>query len=489
MTTDCPRQLTLWDLGPQQVTLDFQGGTLVSDAGLLALRALDKELGVLAGLAERLPDPRAQKYVTHSREAILTQQVYQILADYPDGNDAQLLRHNPLFQTLADVHPDPQRPLASGSTLNRFQHAFTRRQADLPLEERTVLGEVDAAQSQRLKILNDYLPALFIRTRRQVPTRITIDLDASDDPTHGQQVLTGFHGYFDQHQYFPLFAFDGDTGFPLAAWLRPGTVHASCGAVDTLRTIVDHLRAAWPHVAIEVRGDNGLAVPEMYDYCEQAGLSYAFGYASNAILQARTDGWMADLQTYYHWYQHREPHVQRFESIDDYQAGTWSQPRRIVVKVEINRHGTNRRFVVTNRTESPQALYQDFYVQRGNVPERPIGELKNGLHADRLSLHRFRANALKLLEHTLAYALVVLHREATAALPEVARAEVGTLRTRLWKVAAVVQTSVRRIWFHCSASWPYEALWYQVQAALTQFVVDVREARTVVPGAAPSLLL
>jgi hypothetical protein len=281
MATDCSHQLTLWNLGPQQVTVDFQGGTLVTDAGLLALRALDKELGVLAGLAARLPDPRAQKYVTHTREAILTQQVYQILADYPDANDAQHLRRDPLFQAVADVPPTPAQPLASGSTMNRFQHAFTRRQAERPPEERAVLREVDAAQSQRLKVLNDYLPELFIRTRRQVPTLLTIDLDASDDPTHGQQVLTGFHGYFDQHQYFPLFAFDGATGFPLAAWLRPGTVHASCGAVDTLRTIVQHLRAAWPHVTIAVRGDNGLAVPEMYEYCEQEGLLYAFGFAAN----------------------------------------------------------------------------------------------------------------------------------------------------------------------------------------------------------------
>jgi hypothetical protein len=205
------------------------------------------------------------------------------------------------------------------------------------------------------------------------------------------------------------------------------------------------------------------------------------------VLKERTAGRLADLETYYTWYSHREPHVQHFEALEDYQAGTWPRPRRIVVKLEINRHGTNRRFVVTNRAESPRAIYQDFYVQRGNVPERPIGELKNGLHADRLSLHRFRANALKLLEHVLAYALVVLHREATAAVPEVARAEVSTLRSRLWKVAAVVRVSVRRIWFHCCGTWPYQELWRQVQEALTQFVAEVRQARTSVPTPAPGV--
>jgi Transposase DDE domain group 1 len=483
MMTGCAEQLTFWQLGQQQVTVDFEGGDLVVDAGLLAIRALDKELGVLSELACRLPDPRAQKFVTHLCEALLTQQVYQILADYPDCNDAQRLREDPLFQTLADVSPSDDQPLASGSTLARFHQAYTRRQAERPVEEREVLGEIDAALSQRLKILNDYLPELFIRTRRQVPLSVVIDLDASDDPTHGQQVLTGFHGYFDQHQYFPLFAFDGDTGFPLAAWLRPGTVHASCGAVGTLRTIVEKLRAAWPNVLILIRGDNGLAVPAMYEYCEREGLLYAFGYATNDVLVERSDPWLADLETYYSWYQHREPHVQRFEVINDYQAGSWLQPRRILVKLEINRLGTNRRFVVTNMSGNPQGLYHGFYVQRGNVPEHPIGELKNGLHADRLSFHRFRANSMKLLEHTLAYALVVLHREATAALPEVATAQVATLRSRLWKVAAVVQTSVRRIWFHFSATWPYRELWLQVQQALSQFAEAVRASRPVLPDA------
>jgi Transposase DDE domain group 1 len=216
-------------------------------------------------------------------------------------------------------------------------------------------------------------------------------------------------------------------------------------------------------------------------------LLYALGFANNEVLKARTAGWLSDLETYYHWYRHREPHVQHFEVLEDYQAASWSRPRRIVVKLEINRCGTNRRFVVTNLSGHPQGIYHGFYVQRGDVPEKPIGELKNGLNADRLSFHRFRANSLKLLEHTLAYALVVLHREATAAIPEVARAEVNTLRLRLWKVAAVVQTSVRRIWFHFSATWPYRELWQRVQQALQQFVAQVREARRVLPGVAEAL--
>jgi Transposase DDE domain group 1 len=481
MTTECSQQLTFWQMGRQEVVVDFAGGQVVTDPGLLPIRLLDKELGVLSEIAARLPDPRSQKLVIHTRAAILTQDVYQILAGYPDGNDAQALRQDALFQTLVGVSPAADKALASGSTLNRFHHAYTRRQAELPVEERPVLQEIDTAQTRRLKILNDYLPELFIRTRRTPPAYVILDIDPSDDPTHGQQILSSFHGYFDQYQYFPLFVFDGQTGFPLAAWLRPGTVHASCGAVETLRPIVQALRAAWPDVTILVRGDNGMAVPDLYEYCEAEGLLYAFGYATNEVLKARTDPLLADLEQYYHWYGYREPAVQRFEVIEDYQAGSWSRPRRIIAKIEINRHGSNRRYVVTNMSGDARGIYHGFYVQRGDVPEKPIGELKNGLHMDRLSFHRFRANSLKLLEHTLAYALVVLHREAVADIPEVAKAEVSTLRQRLWKVGAVVVTSVRRVWFHFSATWPHRDLFVRVYQAVQRFVASLRPASSVLP--------
>jgi len=479
MPTDCSQQFTFWSIGKQEVTARFDGGRVVSDAGLLSIREMDKKLRILAGLAERLPDPRSQKFITYSCADLLSQRVYQILAGYADCNDAQALRSDPLFQTLLDVSPDDDQPLASGSTLNRFHYAYTRRQADMPPEERSVLLEQQAALNQRLHIMNDYLVDLFMRTRRQRPSYVILDVDATDDPTHGQQVLSFFHGYYDQYQYFPLLVFDGATRFPLAAWLRPGTVHASCGAVQVLAEVVRHLRQAWPDVLILVRGDNGSAVPEMYEFCEREGLLYAFGYATNNVLKERTETWLSDLQTFSYWYGRGQESVQRFEVIEDYQADSWSQPRRIVVKLEVNRQGTNRRYVVSNMSGHPQGIYQGFYVQRGDVPERPIGELKNGLQAERLSAHRFRSNAFRLLEHVMAQALVVLYREAAASLPEVARAEVSTLRQKLWKVAAIVQTSVRRIWFHFSETWPYQNLWVRVHQAVMQFVEQLQRGAAV----------
>src|SRR5262249_38972486 len=152
-----------------------------------------------------------------------------------------------------------------------------------------------------------------------------------------------YHGYFEQHQYFPLFVFDGNSGMPLAAWLRPGTVHASCGAVDVLAGLVQRLRAAWPGVVIRLRADNGFGVAAVYDFCEREGLPYAIGYASNPVLQRATARALDDVERYYACYGDRDPFVQRFEEVRDYQAASWPQPRRIVAKVERTPQGSQRR--------------------------------------------------------------------------------------------------------------------------------------------------
>jgi hypothetical protein len=470
MVASASDHFTLWSLGSQPLHLDFQGGTLVADAGLLAVRALERPLRIIADLADHFPDPRSPKFVHHSVEAILTQEVYALLAGYPDHNDADDLRTDPLFQILADLSPDAKQPLASGSTLARFAYAYTRRDAEVPLQERDVLVEMRQAQIQRLHLLNDYLVDLFIRTRSTAPTEVIVDVDATDDPVHGGQALSGYHGYYQQHQYLPLLVFEGHSGFPLAACLRPGTLHASVGAVDLLRNLIRRLRAAWPEVRVLVRADHGLAVPEVYDYCEAEQLDYVLGYASNAVLQRATATALADLELYYRFYSHRESHVQRFEEMRDYQADGWSVPRRVIAKVEITPQGSQRRFVVTNLTERPAVIYRHIYVQRGAVPEQPIGELKNGLRCERLSACGFCANAFRLLVHTLAYAIVVLFREANAQVPEVATASVGTLRQRLWKVGAVVWTSARRIRLQLSGCWPYQGLWCRVLAAVQEYV-------------------
>jgi len=448
-----------WPVGSQPLVVDFDAGCLVEDAGLLAVRQLDVSLGVMSDLAARLPDPRSPRYTQHSLESLLVQMVYQFLAGYPDGNDAERTRTDALFQILAGSSPDPGQPLASTSTLNRFLYAYTRRDGGLPREERPALLQQRRAQLERLRACNDFLMDLFLRTRVTPPDRITLDLDATDDPVHGRQALSAYHGYYRQHQYLPLLAFEGDSGFPLACWLRPGTLHAACGAADVLRRLVERLRRAWPAVRIRVRGDGGLSVPAVLDYCEEAGLGYAFGYGSNAVLQRKSDHWLREVELVHHFYGDGDPHVQRYERIDDYQSGGWQQPRRVVVKVEVTPQGSQRRFVVTNLSEPAGEVYRDFYVRRGAVPEQPIGQLKNGLSADRLSSCGFCANALKMLVAVAAYALVALYREACAGIEEVAKADVATMRHRLWKVPAEVRRESRRVRVSLPGGWEDRALW------------------------------
>jgi hypothetical protein len=460
-------QMVLWSLGRKEVTVDFSAEQVVTDTGLLTLRKLDRELGILAEAASRLSDPRAQRWVVHDAERLLVQQVYQLLGGYFDANDSNVLRNDPLFQTLAEVSPSDEQPLASGSTVSRFKYAYTRRQRHLPVEERTIEQECQAAKCQRIAALNQFLVETFVKTRRVKPTRIILDLDASDDPAHGQQQLTFWNGYFDQQQYFLLLAFDGESGFPLGAWLRPGKAHASWGAVEALQGIVPALRAMWPDVEIVVRGDAGYGVPELYEYLEQNGLKYVIGYTSNAVLKRRTELLSNYTQAYAKL--HDEPCC-RFTQFNDYQAESWSRPRRIIAKCEVTAQGgPNRRFVVTNLSDRPEEVYHGLYVKRGNYPERGIQELKHGLQMDRLSSHRFFANAFTLQCHVLAYALWILFQEANSEVPEIAHCQLRTVQRKLFKVGALAHISVRRIWFRISATWPGRQLLARVCEAVTHF--------------------
>jgi hypothetical protein len=462
------QQLVLFEVGRREVTVAFDEGEVVTDTGLLAVRKLDRELGVLAEAAARLPDPRSELTSVYSTEDLLTQTVYQLLGGYFDCNDAQTMRHDAVLQTILEQAPGSDAAtLASGSTLARFRYAYTRREQSLPLEERTIEQECQQAKIERLRALNRFLVELFVKTRPAPPARIVLDIDSTDDPAHGQQQLTLFHGHFRQQQYLPLLVFEGETKFPLAGWLRAGTAHPSWGAVEAIEELIAALRQAWPEVEIVVRADGGYAVPAVYEFCEEHELPYVIGYATNEVLTRKTQLTMNYVRALADLYE--EP-VQQFQEIRDYQAGSWDQPRRIIAKCEVTRQGgANRRYVITSLNDRPEAIYRGLYVQRGDGAERPIQELKHGLAIDRLSSHRFFANAFQMQCHLLAYALFVLFREANAQVPEVAEHTLETVRARVFKVGAVVKTSTRKIWFHASATWPGRGVFGRVCAAVSAF--------------------
>lgn len=461
-------QLVLFKVERREVMVAFDGGEVVTDTGLLAIRQLDRQLGVLAEAAARLPDPRSELFCAFDTEDLLTQTVYQFLAGYFDCHDAQTLRHDPLQQVLLGHAPGAETAtLASGSTLARFRYAYTRREQQLPVDERTIEQECQAAKCARIRVLNRFLADLFVKTRTSVPDQITLDFDATDDPTHGRQQLTLFHGHYKQHQYLPLLLFEGHTGFPLGGWLRTGTAHASWGVVEVLAELVPVLRAAWPDVKILIRGDAGYAIPALYEFCEEHRLDYVIGYPTNDVLKAHTQVTMnyaqarAELDD--------EP-CQLFQDLPSYQAGSWDRPRRVIAKCEVTAQGgPNRRFVITTLQGRPEHVYRGVYTQRGNVPERAIEELKHGLGIDRLSSHRFFANAFALQCHLLAYALFTLFREANATVPEVAEHTLETVRARVLKIGAVVHTSARKVWFHAATNWPGQLVFRRVCAAVKAF--------------------
>jgi hypothetical protein len=465
------------------IVLEPSSAQLSSDAGLLPFRQLDQHLGLTRAFAAVLNDPRDPDLIEHTNLEMVRSRVFGILAGYEDQNDHDTLRTDPIFKLLADRAPDDP-ALASQPTLSRFENRI-----NIPA----------------LKRLKDVLLDQFIASFAHAPRRLTFDLDAVDDPAHGHQQLTFWHGYYDQNQYLPLFITCPDNDQFVMLSLRPGNVHASLGADDDLEHLVRRLRQVWPDVVIVVRGDAAFGIPSMYAVCERLGLIYTFGLTANAVLQRHSDDLLTQAVAVYQ--QERQAACQaepprvappsRLFTGWWYQARTWDRPRYVVVKTEANAQGTNRRFVVTNRPGAelfPAATY-DEYVERGESENRNK-EIKCGLAMDRLSDHRFCANLFRLYLHALAMNLLVRLRRLVAeplpAEPAVGRsaAAVGTVpaapteaerrrqfrqrrqrdplgegqpctwRMLVIKVAAEVVVSVRRIVVRLSSSWPHLG-WYR----------------------------
>ncbi|HKB36113.1 MAG TPA: IS1380 family transposase [Gemmataceae bacterium] len=459
------------------IVVEPSAGLLTSDAGLLPFRQLDEHLGLSRDFAAVLNDPRDPDLIEHTTLQMVRSRVYGILAGYADQNDHDTLRHDPLFKLLADRRPtDPD--LASQPTLSRFENA------------------VDIPSLKRLRAL---FVEQFITSFDQPPKRLTLDLDAVDDPAHGHQQLTFWHGYYDQNQYLPLFITCPDNDLFVMLSLRPGNVHAALGADDDLEYLVTRLRQVWPDVVIVVRGDCAFGIPRMYEVCERLGLLYTFGLSANAVLTRQVEALLGQaVAAYEHERQQARQEERRPQSVRCfegfwYQAGTWDRPRYVVAKGEVNDKGTNRRFVVTNRpgaTLLPGPTY-DEYVERGESENRNK-EIKCGLEMDRLSDHRFCANYFRLYLHALAMNLLVrLRRQVAQPWPGEAEgvcatvpaeAQTGQPRQRqfqqrrqrdplgegqpctwrllLIKVAAEVVVSVRRVRVRLSSSWPH-LNWYQ----------------------------
>jgi hypothetical protein len=459
-------------LGSKRVEVEVSEAPLSSDAGLLPIREFDRKLGWTEGFASQLVDHR-QGY-QHALVEMVRQRVFGILAGYEDQNDHDTLRSDSIFKLVAGRAADADE-LASQPTLSRFENGVTA--ADLLRLEAWFLEQ-------------------FIASFDQPPNSLTLDIDLFDDPTHGEQQLTFFHGHYNQYQYqvrLITCAENDQVVFPV---LLHGTANARLGVMVDLERVVRRLREAWPDVVIRWRGDCGFGAPEVYAGSEALGIEYTIGLAMNPVLKRLSEETQQLAVQQYE--QTGQP--QRLFTAFDYQAGSWDKSRWVVVKCEANAQGTNRRAVVTNRRGArtcPAGAY-DGYADRGESENRNK-EVKCELLGDRLSDHRYMANCFRVFLHALAANLLVRLRQLVADPPPPPQVEPDmpvdarspkqkrrrhnerrkadplgeghacTWRTMLIKVAATIIVSTRRIRILLSSSWPYLNFYQTVSQAVLGF--------------------
>jgi hypothetical protein len=420
--------------GPVPLVARFDAGRATSDGGLPWVAEADRRLGVCAALAACVPEWRGPR-VRHSRADLVRQRVLQIACGYPDQDDADALRGDPLLKHACGRLPQSGADLASQPTFSRLENTVDRR---------------------AVEALAGALVELYVRARGHdgAPTRVVLDVDGTDDPAHGQQEGVGYHGYYRRYMSFPLLVFDGQTDHLIAAVLRPGKIHGGRFVVLVLRRVVARLRAAWPGVAVEVRADCGCATPRLYAWCEANGVEYTLGLATNPVLARAAAPLLAQARAHSAALGGEKV---RLVGETPYRAESWPRARRVVFKAQVLEKGPNTRFVLTTRTDPPAAVY-DRYVARGE-PENWVKDVKNALQADRLSDHRFWANAFRLLLHAAAYWLLdTVRRWLRRRGPP--RLQLDTLRLRLIKIGGLVHELASRVQLHLASHHPGEPLWH-----------------------------
>jgi Transposase DDE domain group 1 len=444
-----PHTVLFPDLFDKPVVATFDERHASSDGGAILLKAADRRLGVTAAIAQVLPDRRAAAKITHALGTLVAQRVYGLACGYPDGNDADRLADDPIQKLLLDRDPITGQPLASQPTISRFENGVSR--TALYRVGHELAACVIARHQERL---------------RGRARRITIDLDPTDDPTHGAQQLTFFNGHYDTWCYLPVLAFltfnDEAEQYLCAAVLRPGNAPATAGARGLLRRLLARLRLAFPQARFLVRLDGGYAAPELLDFLDaEPRLDYVVAMANNPVLSRLAAAAMTQARRASET-SGRTEHVY-LEA--DYAAKTWRQSRRIVIKAEVVRLAgreprDNARFVITTLRQTPRFVYTRVYCARGDIENR-IKELHHDLAIGRTSCTTFWANQLRVLLTAAAYMLLQEVR-LRAARTEWARAQVATLRLRLLKLGVSVVTSVRRILLHLPLSAPDRATWIRI---------------------------
>jgi hypothetical protein len=427
-----PLLLGLSPVGGKPLVARFDGGRLSSDGGVLALREIERRLGIADRLAACLADPRAAEQVRHSLADIIRFRLLMIAAGYEDGNDAAALRHDPAFKLALDRLPDAA-ALCSQPTISRLEN--------LP-------------DLRALLRMGRAMVALYCASFRQVPRRIVLDLDDTFDPVHGGQQLRLFNAYHDEHGFQPLLVFDGE-GRPVAAMLRPARRPTGAEARGFLRRLVREIRSHWPRVEILIRADSHFCAPEVLDFCRAARIDFVLGVATSTTLR----GHITALEESTAARQATRPggsKLRRYKAFFD-GARSWSRVERIIARVEAGPQGTDTRFIATSLPGDPRTIYEDLYCGRGQA-ENHIKAWKRHLAADRTSCCRATANAFRLMLHTGAYWTLWSLRSLMPKRSSWRVAQFDTLRLRLVKLAMRVVELKTRVTLHLPAACPDQAI-------------------------------
>ena len=456
MQTDCsPRQLEFQGLGSREVVAAFDGGRQTSDGGVLLLREVAEGTGLIRRFASCFTDHRRAERIEHTVEELLSQRVLGQALGYEDLNDHDTLRDDPLLALAAG-----KRDLTGARRLRERDrgHALAGR-ATLNRLERTPADATAASRYHKIVYDAQALEALFVShfldAQERPPSRIVLDLDATDDPLYGEQEGRFFHGYYRHYCYLPLYIFCGS--FLLCAKLRPSNIDASAGAVEELDRIVGQIRARWPQVEIWIRADSGFARDEIMTWCEAKGVRYVLGLARNARLVAEIT---EELEQAREQADRTQRSARRFKDLRYRTLKSWSRERRVVGKAEQLRGKANPRFVVTSLSSEQiraSTLYKKVYCARGDMENR-IKEQQLGMFADRTSTATMRANQLRLWIASLAYTLVHELRRVGLQGSSLAKAQVGTIRMRLLKVSGLVKLSVRRVRVALASAFPRQGV-------------------------------
>lgn len=424
MRKNSPKKLTFSSSKRRQVEADFAGGTVSSEAGLLLVREADRCTGLIGAIGRRIADVRQKGKVRHAAETMLRQRVMALCAGWEDLNDAEHLRHDTVHQLAAGSDE-----LASASTLCRFENCQSRAAA---------------------WAVNAELVEQFIASHEKPPAYLILDFDATDTPIHGQQEGRFFHGYYDCHCFLPLYVFCADR--LLVAYLRRSNIDASKHAAAVLKLLVRRIRQAWPRTRIVFRGDSGFCRDHLLGWCDRNDVKYIVGIARNERLLGFGGKLMRQAEREFT----RTGEKQRLFGAFDYAALTWRTIRWVIVKAEHTEKGANPRFVVTNIVGDSQRLYDRRYCARGEMENRVKEQMM--LFADRVSAHRWWANQWRLLLAAVAYTLMETVRRLALKGTELAEATVGTIRTKLIKIGAVVERKLSVIRLHLSSAFPLQAL-------------------------------